>query len=171
MYLRSLYLLIPLLSLGCGDTSTEETGAEPPLPALTSTLGCGDTDPIIDSLDISDYGYYECEKGAGVVPSILIEVAVRDDDLDLHTYKLDLWWDDTVDNDIAPDAEDYTIERTLSTSECTVGQTNIGVILCLGGSSLGFSQATEFAAIVYDDERNPSNFGEPTFASYTTQAE
>ena len=83
----------------------------------------------------------------------------------------DHWWDDAVDNDVAVDAENYTFERTLSTSECTVGQTNIGVILCLGGSSLGFSQATEFAAIVYDHEGNATNFGEPTFTSYTTQAE
>ena len=160
-------LIITLILAACG-TSPEDTAGDPPLPRATSTLTCGDTDPVIDSVTVTDNGLYICEKGQPASPSVLVSVATHDDDGDINVYEFDLVWDLEVDGLFAPTASSYHNIGTLSNDECSVSQATIGVVLCMGGGDPPYSTEVEFGAIVTDANGNSSNYGEFTTTSAVT---
>lgn len=165
--MRQPILIISLILAGCG-TPLEETAPPAPLPQATSTITCGTTAPVIDSFTITDNGLYICEKGQPASPSILLSIAVHDDDGDLTVYELDAVWDTTIDGMFDDSASSYHNIGTLSTDECSVSQTTLGLILCMGGGDPPYSTLVEFGVVVTDELGNVTNYGEPTVTSATT---
>ena len=160
-------LTLTLILTACG-TPTEDTAGDPPLPRATSTLTCGETPPVIDSLTVTDNGLYICEKGQPASPSVLVSVSTHDDDGDINVYEFDLVWDLNVDGLFGSSASSYHNIGTLSNDECSVSQANIGVVLCMGGGDPPYSTEVEFGAIITDANGNSSNYGEFVITSAVT---
>jgi hypothetical protein len=134
------------LAGACSSTSEKEADSGWESDLAECTPG---TRPEIDGLSI--------EEGPGTSdgPSLLVKITGSDADGDLHSYEIDLWFDDTVDGSV----EVWTDNRiapgpvNLDVVECGASAITSEIeIILLGGDVLAFDSLYEFAAVLRDAE-------------------
>ena len=129
---------------------------------------CGSNPPVIEELVISDAGMSSGDEcGDSVRPMIRIQANASDPDGDLHYWTLRVWWDDAIDSQTSGE---YSEVGGTSGDECAVHTAQLAMKLCVTGDP-PFSTPLEFGAVLFDDEDNASNAGEPAFATFTTPDE
>ena len=169
MSTRALLLLLGMM-VGCESEVAKNGDTDVPPPKGKEDIDCGDTDPEVYELTITNNGLYEFGEGSQTTewPSILIEVAASDIDGDLTTNIVEVWYDLEVDGMIGATATQL-INRpgTIAGDECTVGATVLSSILAISGSP-PMDTVVEFGALVTDSQGNISNDGEPFTVAFHT---
>jgi hypothetical protein len=163
-------LLFVVVALGCVDDDLKGGDTDIPPPTGHEPIECGDTDPEVYDITISNNGLYEFGEGSQTTtwPSVLVEVSAMDIDGDLTTYILDLWYDTNVDGQMHSTAVNL-VHRASSNSgeDCTVEATTVSSIIAIGGNP-PMDQLVEFGAMVTDENGNESDGGVPFTVAFHT---
>lgn len=165
--MRQVWMVAAFAVLGaCNGEDAEETDA------ITAGDGasaeCGSTPPVIEELVVSDAGMSTGDEcGDSIRPMIRVQANSSDADGDLHYWTLRVWWDDVIDSQ---ESGEYAEVGGTSGEDCRVSTAQLAMKLCVTGDP-PFSTPMEFGAVLFDDEDNASNGGEPIFATFTTPDE
>lgn len=135
------------------DTDTAvDTATDTGDSADTDVPSCGGAAPVIDGILVENAGLQDLD-GEGESPTVLLTIAMSDEDNDLQPFQVDLWWDDVVDGVVDPASaellrfEPYTLDGY---APCDVAAVNFGVNLEVDGGRYDFGATYEFAAVVTD---------------------
>lgn len=116
---------------------------------------------------------YETDEGIKCLPTVVIRaINVEDLDGDLNFYKMDVWFDGTVDGRVLPEGTKSRVQQRVEGDDCEVDQlAGIGMSLGIAGggtSSPAFETVTEFGVVVIDEAGNESYEGVPQVISVET---
>ena len=134
---------------------TDKDDSEPPpLDTLDTPQDtapeCAGTAPVITSLWLENTGVQEYEQGDWR-PTITIWASATDEDWDLNTYQLSIWYDETVDDAVEQsDATELSNGGTLTSDECGAPEGTVGLRIFLSGGGIAFDTLYEWGAIVTD---------------------
>lgn len=160
-----LVLTLVAASSGCTDDG-EDTGVI--IADGTDDPGCGETPPSIDQFTVTYQGMSEGDAcGDEIHPLIRIETVASDADSDLTYWTLRVWYDDTIDGQVAAEGEYFEVFGTLSDEECDVANATVAMLLCVTGNP-PYSTELEFGAVLMDDSDNKSNDGVTVVQVFTT---
>jgi len=155
-----------------GDTYPDVAQCQTGLPATGDTdvpLECGDTPPIVEGVELSDNGLSEGDDcGDEIVPVWLIEVEGSDDDGDLTTWQIDVYYDKKIDGEVDLTDDPATVNGTLDEDECDADGATFGMLLCVDGGAVDFDTEYELAVVLTDEKGNAS---EPLIVVGTSPAE
>lgn len=135
---------------GC-DGGGKESGSEaPPINQGDSgSADCSGTAPVIDALVVAPGDPITTD--GGTFPSIVVEAQISDEDRDLHTVSMDVWYDTVVDGAVdssgaALTASPYEVDE----DPCETGLTGYGLQIGVDGTNFAYETAYEFVAVAYD---------------------
>jgi len=156
--------------LGCSPGAAKDSTDDIPPPTGKEDTNCGDTDPEVYDISITNNGMMEFGEGSQVTewPSILIEVSANDPDGDLTSFILDVWYDTNPDGDVSTGATNV-VHRvdTVGGEDCSVEAATGSSILAITGNP-PMDQLVEFGAIITDLEGHESNDGVPFTETFHT---
>ena len=161
-------MALTLWVIGC-EKEVSDSGL--PLPSIgdedTESECPGGTAPIIDHMAIENGG--TVSNGDDSWLSVNVALDISDADADIHNVRVEVWYDETVDDaidtSIAPDAE---FVGTLDSSPCSTPSGSMNNYLEVGGGGPAYNTVYEFGAIVIDANGLSS---ELTIASGSTPKE
>lgn len=173
--MRSILLgLTALLMTACNGPGGDGSGTDEPTTPRGRGDDCGEHSPVIDQFDVTvgDPRWYETETGRQCLPTVVITVAPTDEDGDLTYYKMDVWFDEIIDERVLAEGEFSRIEGSIEGEDCGV-ESIPGLSMLLGiagggGLSPSFDTETEFGVVVHDDQDNESNDGTPVVRKVVT---
>jgi hypothetical protein len=156
--------------VGCSEGASKDATSDIPPPKGKEDTDCGDTDPEVYDLRISNNGIVEFGEGSQVTewPSILIEVSASDFDGDLTSFIVDVWYDTNPDGAVSTGATNV-VHRvdTVGGEECSAQAVTGSSILAITGNP-PMDQLVEFGAIVTDKNGHESNDGVPFTETFHT---
>ncbi len=140
------------LVAGCGEDKEPEESA-PPVetePQETADDCVAGVAPVITAMELENTGVQRFENDE--YPTLTVWVTAEDEDWDLASYKLAVYYDDVVDGVVeASTTNDFTNSGTLSDDgDCTAAGGTVGLTLGLAGGGIAYNTLTEFGAIVTD---------------------
>jgi len=149
-----------------GDKDPVESA--PPVetqPQETADDCVGTTAPVITNIELENTGIQRYENDDW--PTLTVWVDVEDDDWDLATYALAVYYDDVVDGAVeATSSNGYGSTGTLSEDgDCTAPSGKVGLTLYLAGGGIEYDTLYEFGAVVTDDHHTDSEM--VTTSGYT----
>lgn len=150
---RGLVLLAALAPLSaCGEKEPEDTA--PPVdlqPDETGEACTGGTPPVITEMWFENTGMDRYEND--LYPTLTIWVSVEDEDWDLSSYKLSVYYDATIDDAVEASASNgFSNSGTISDDgPCTAARGTVGLQLFLAGGGIEYNTLTEFGAVVMDE--------------------
>lgn len=145
-------LVLIALSVGCKEEKTEETA--PPLDTLahdTVDYCPPGVPPVISEVLVENGGLADFD--GETLPTVLVSAVVSDEDGDISSYKLDIWYDDTVDGSVEQGSTNtFQGLGTLKDGECTAPAGTVGLQVGLSpDATIAFNTLYEWGAIVTDD--------------------
>jgi hypothetical protein len=162
-------LLLTTALVACAPQEEEKDGDAPPINQDTDTTTCEGTPPVIAELDIVNGGLVEFDIGP--LPTVQISVHTEDDDGDIDSMRVDVWWDATVDgtvNTAAADGENGDPVQ-FDPQECSTNAGTYNFQLAVDGDRFAFDTEYEFAAIAYDAHEEASELA--IASGYTPKAD
>ncbi len=157
--------LCSLLLIACGGKEESAEGPAPPAPVPSDEVECGDNGPTVEALTITDNGFFSCEAQSWPSALLLAEVSDPDGDLTFYTYRV--WWDTVLDGAVDTGGSYVEVYETLADDACTIGDADVGLILCITGNP-PYETDVEFGVVIYDQKGNPSNGGAAFIATFRT---
>ena len=163
-------LMLLLLSIGCNGAVGGDTDS-PPSPASHSDQ-CGGNEPIIDEIEISNYGLTVFGEGPNAKewPAILIDVSATDEDGDLDNYTMKVWFDSYPDGSVAITGDPLKSAATVSEDDCAVPDATLGMVIAVNGNPPAATEL-EFGVVIVDAEGHQSNEGVPELVVFVTPDE
>jgi len=145
-------LMGPLIACTDGDTDTDEP---PDITDGTHTETCGGVAPIADELWISNGGLRNFEGDEA--PTVSLELHLTDEDGDLHQGTMEIWFDETLDDDVDTSG-DPDAERIYSGigDACFTDAATLNLAIRVG-TVFDYNTPYEFAALFVDAEGLASN--------------
>lgn len=159
------FLFVLALAVGCTKEDTDN-----------GTIGADDTDedvdcnqnraPVVEEFTVEPDGMSEGDEcGDDIRPYILFQFDVTDEDGDLNQWRIQLWWDEVIDDDVSTDdAPISEIQGSLEPDFCDAKSGTVGVRLCVTGNP-PFQTEMEFGGRVRDASDNPSELQITTFTT------
>lgn len=153
----------------CGEEKVEESA--PPVETETQETAddcVGGTPPVIVSMELENTGVQRFENDE--YPTITVWVEAEDEDWDLASYKLSVYYDDVVDGTVEQSSENgFSNSGTLSDDgDCTAPGGTVGIQIGISGAGIEYDTLTEFGAVVTDGNGLTSELG--TVSGYTPTA-
>ena len=146
-----------LIGAGCsGSGGKDSEGTAPPINQDdTGAVSCEGTAPVINELLVAAGDPITTD--GGTFPSIVVQAEIEDDDRDLHTVSMDLWYDTVVDGSVdqsgeAIAASPYQVDE----DPCETGLTTYGLQIGVDGVNFEYDTAYEFLAVAYDAHQTAS---------------
>lgn len=137
---------------GCSGEKVEESA--PPVetePQETADDNCdGINAPVIVSMELENTGLQRFENDD--LPTLTVWVEAEDEDYDLASYKLEVYYDADIDGVVeANSTHGFSNSGTLSDDgTCTARGGTVGLTLGLAGGGIEYDTLTEFGAIITD---------------------
>jgi hypothetical protein len=162
--------LLAFAAVALAACKGEEPVDTDPITATTGNPACGETDPVVEALTITNDGMSEGDQCGGTSrPQVRIETDGHDDDGDLHYWTLRVWWDEDVDGVVDPHTAYQEVHGTAG-DDCTVDDLTSAMLLCVNGNP-PFATELDFGVVLIDALEHKSNGGEPIVQSFTTPDE
>lgn len=160
-----MFALVALLACSSDDTGKDTA------PGIGDNTGddCSGAAPVIDAFTIEEGDVITNEDGQEQ-PSLNITVEFEDDDWDLNTVTMNVWFDDTVDGsvDTTGDAPISTGEYQMEDGTCSVSGGSFTLAQGIVGDPLAYDTEYEFGAVIVDQHGLESD---PAITSATTPSE
>ena len=164
---RWLWIPLALVAMGCDgggdDDDDTDVGIQP----------CGSADPVVEEITVQTFSYVFSE-GEDPLPAIAVMARTTDDDGDLHSYTMRMWWDDTIDGRVLTEEEfSETYGDVPDTTRCETNEVGFTQVLALNGAAVAppFDTTVELGVVVIDAAGNESAGGETTVHEFTVPAE
>lgn len=136
--------------VGCSDKTGEDTA--PPIETTTHETGdncVGGTAPVVSAVMLENTGLARYENDDW--PTLTVWATAADDDWDLNAYKLQIWFDDTVDGTVAEgDDNGFDAVGTLAEENCGAAEGTVGIQIFLTGGGIAYNTLYEWGAVVTD---------------------
>lgn len=147
----ALLALATLLAACGGDEDVKESA--PPVetePQETADDCVGGTPPVITGMELENTGLDRFEDD--YYPTLTVWVDVEDEDWDLASYKLEIYYDASVDGAVEADEDaGFSSVGTLSQDgDCTAPGGRVGLKIGLAGGGIEYDSLYEFGALVTD---------------------
>lgn len=147
-------LLAAGLLVGCGgdkgDSADEELGEEIPGGGDTDTPECGGAAPVVTEIQCSADGVKEYEPGSSL-PTLLFKVFVEDEDADLESMELSLYYDDTIDGAVSTQEAPYPPSIiTIDDTSCVNPSATVNLSVFVSGVDPRFNRNYEWSVVVRD---------------------
>ncbi len=152
------HLLLASLLVACSAKEPVDTGAAPSLGEYGDTGStCSGTAPVITSLSCENTGLQPHFETKEPTVTMTIEVQISDDDGDLQSYQLDMWFDDDIDGSVDTSGVQFDPQvGTLDAPECGAENAQISSTLYLTGGTPSYNTSYEWAVQVTDAAGIPS---------------
>ena len=160
--MRPLILLIFCFSCAEGEEK------EPPPLTINESETCAGTPPVIDEVACENTGLQFYPDEGRDLPTFTIRSQVSDADADFTSYTMRISFDRSIDNALEEGAEELTVTGSLSSTDCSVSEADIGATIFLQGGEPAYSTTYEWYISVFDSAGDRS---EPAMIVCTTPDE
>ena len=127
-----------------------EEEKEPPPLNITESNTCAGNAPVIAELSCENTGLQFYADAGMDLPTFTIRAQVTDADADFTSYSMLISFDRDIDNALSETAEDLTVTGSLSSTECSVSEADIGATIFLQGGPPDYSMTYEWYVAVFD---------------------
>lgn len=158
--LLTLCAAVGICTAGCGkdkgDSSDEGGGTVLP-GGGEGTAECGGTPPVITEIQCSSIGLKEPEPGATALPTLLMSLFITDEDQDLNSMQVEIYFDEDVDGAVSTQEVIYPpVLIPLSQDTCLDAEATVNIDVFINGVSPRYNQPYEWGVLVRDANNDAS---------------